>query len=73
MDKSIFVSIHYQVGVQDVEPKEELAADIKYKIERKISLEQQVRVGNEAREELAELEDKLRENMLEYLGLITRE
>lgn len=53
--------------------KDDLAAAIKYKLERKISLEQLVRAGNEAREELAELEDKLRENMLEYLGLITRE
>ena len=53
--------------------KDDLAATIKYKLERKVGLELDIRRGEAAQKELKVLEEGLRENMMEYLGLITKE
>lgn len=48
---------------------EETAKQIKYMLERKSQLEQEVRAGLDAAKELGKLEERLKANMIVYIGI----
>lgn len=52
---------------KEVTLKEELENQIKYQLERKPELMRLVRVGEDAKKELEQLEGKLKVNMCQYL------
>lgn len=55
------------VAPNEVTLKEELENQIKYQLERKPELMRLVRVGEDAKKELEQLEGKLKVNMCQYL------
>lgn len=55
------------VAPKEVTLKEELENQIKYQLERKPELMRLVRVGEDAKKELEQLEGKLKVNMCQYL------
>ena len=66
----ISVGVISQVKKEMAKEKERLANSIKYQIEKKTELEQIIREAEDAKKELDRLEDKLRENMYQYLRLV---
>lgn len=66
----ITIDIISMVNKKVLKDKEELANTIKYQIERKTSLEQVVREAEDAKKEIELLENKLKNNMCKYLGIL---
>lgn len=54
---------------QNEQIKEEAALNVKYMLEEKFQLEQQIRAGEDAKDKLMKIERDLKANMIMYAGL----
>lgn len=55
--------------IENSKVKEDTAIKIKYMLEDKFQLEQEIRAGEDARIELKKIEDKLKLNMMVYASI----
>lgn len=57
------------LGEQNEKIKEEAALNVKYMLEEKFQLEQEIRAGEDAKHKLKKLERDLKANMVMYAGI----